>query len=255
MLLGVIANKPYGTSLALEDRNLVLGPQVAYQRETTLAPNWLCVRVALVISFTNLTELNGEPSLEAAFDAINSPRANLWIGFTNGLGFPADSGVKFVGQSRSDNNDGRLTLSRNSGWRLTYGGDTSSTNGMRQDPVIGDGATIYRGGNGSDSPSLFSTPAGVDRFALGVMLEFNLRTGDGRLFLSRNTMTDVSDPILALNRLIVARATVNVSSGGVGGGWWAANGSVPVGCRHLFIFSPFLQNRLRIHALRVMQVA
>lgn len=255
MPLGVIAAKSYGTSLALEDRNLVLGPQVAYQRETTLPPNWLRARVALVMSFTNLTELNGAPALEAGLNAINIPKANLWIGFTNGLGFPGYSGVRFVGQSRSNNNEGELALARNNGWRLTFGGNTAGTGGMRQDPVICDGATVYRGGNGSDSNTLFSTPVEADRFAFGVMMDFYLSTGGGRLFLSRATIPDVSDPVLALNSLITAPATVNVSSGGVGGGWWTVDGSVPVACRHLFIFSPFMNNRLRIHALRVMQLA
>ena len=246
--LGTIASKTYGAA-ALEERNLVLEPGVAYQRLTTLPDNWKTVRIALVLSFTNTSELNGEPVTENPYGAT-SVYLQPWFGLTNGAGMPGTAGVKFVGSGMGKNENWYpCTLSKSSGWILSTNGDGQ---GLRGAGTITDGETIVRSGNSSRAAvAKFDTPTETTNFAFAWMTELTAGA-DGTLIRNQQIIGNVSDPILAMNQALSLAPAYGESS--ATGGWWN-NSTTFCGCKHLFIRFPFLNNRLRIHALRVMQLA
>lgn len=253
--LGTIASKTYG-AVALEERNLVLEPGVAYQRLTSLPDNWTNVRIALVLSFTNTSELNGDPVEENPFGA--SPVMQPWVGLTNGAGLPGTPGVKFLGSGMTNNGEHGYPCS------LMYVGDSclltynrNPSGGLRGAGIISDGATIIRSGNGSDTvQAKMDTPAGPTNFAFAWMTDI-LTWYDAyaqRSYMRRNqqVIANVSNPDLAVNQAMAIGPAYNEES--LYGGWWD-NETTFAGCRHLFIRWPFLNNRLRIHTLKVMQLA
>ena len=252
--LGTIASKTYGAA-ALEERNLVLEPGVAYQRLTSLPDNWTNVRIALVLSFTNTSELNGEPVTENPYGA--SPVMQPWVGLTNGAGMPGTAGVKFVGSGMGKYEGSYpCTLSNSSGWILSTNGST--TEGLKGAGTITDGETIVRSDNSTRTAAVarFDTPAETTNFAFAWMTDIRVwhDVDAERSYMRRNqqVIANVSNPDLAVNQAMVIGPAYNESS--LYGGWWD-NSTTFTGCKHLFIRFPFLNNRLRIHALKVMQLA
>ena len=253
--LGTIASKTYGAA-ALEERNLVLEPSVAYQRLTSLPDNWTNVRIALVLSFTNTSELNGEPVAENPFGT--SPVMQPWVGLTNGAGLPGTPGVKFLGSGMANNGEDNYPCSlmyADGAWLLTY--NNNSWGGLRGAGTISDGATIIRSGNSGETvQAKMNTPAGPTDFAFAWMTDILTwrDVGNQQSYMRRNqqVIANVSNPDLAVNQALAIGPAYNEES--FCGGWWD-NETAFAGCRHLFIRWPFLNNRLRIHALRVMQLA
>lgn len=253
--LGTITSKTYGDA-ALEERNLVLEPGVAYQRLTSLPDNWTNVRIALVLSFTNTSELNGEPVAENPYGA--SPVMQPWVGLTNGAGMPGTAGVKFVGSGAGRNGENNYPCSLvyvGNSWHLTY--DNSPSGGLRGAGIISDGATIIRSGNGSDTvQAKMDTPAGSTNFAFAWMTDiltwYDADTPRSYMRRNQQVIANVSNPDLAVNQAMAIGPAYNEEP--LFGGWWD-NETTFTGCKHLFIRWPFLNNRLRIHVLKVMKLA
>ena len=245
MSLGTIESKIYG--LSLEDRFLLLEPGVAYQRLTGLAEGWRRARIAAVMSFVGLTGANSAPVNE---DTISpwTPASLFLIGLSDGQGLPGRSGVKFVGAtmcSLAYSAIARLRVLEDGTARLSYNGSSGS-----HDP----GGILFSGAETAwNAPSVdFSgdhKPASSEGFCFSTTVDLTLNSNDTLQF-GYQSASNVTNPTLGVSAAIAAGTS---DLGGINGGWWGAAGAS--GCRHLFIRCPFQQNRLRIHALRVMQLA
>lgn len=245
MSLGTIESKTYGTSL--EDRFLLLEPGVAYQRLTGLSEGWRRARIAAVMSFVGLTGANSAPVNE---DAISpwTPASLFLIGLSDGQGLPGRAGVKFVGATMCSLNYGaiaRLRVLADGTARLSYNGGASA-----HDPggILFSGAATALNTPGTDFSGNHK-PASSGGFCFSATVDLTLNSND-TLQLGYQSASDVTNPAFGVSAAIAAGKS---DLGAVNGGWWGAAGAS--GCRHLFIRCPFQQNRLRIHALRVMQLA
>lgn len=246
MSLGTIASKTYGTSL--EDRFLLLEPGVAYQRLTGLAEGWRRARIAAALSFVGLTGANSAPVDE---DTISpwAPASLFLIGLSNGQGLPGRSGVKFVGATMCSLNYAaiaRLRVLADGTARLSYNGSSSA-----HDPggILFSGAATAWNTPSSDFNGAHK-PASSEGFCFCATVDLTLNSNN-TLQLGYKSASSVTNPTFGVSSAI-ADGTIN-NLGAINGGWWGDNGAS--GCRHLFIRCPFLDNRLRIHALRVMQLA
>lgn len=245
MALGTIASKTYGTSL--EDRFLLLEPGVAYQRLTGLAEGWRRARIAAVMSFVGLA---GPDVLPVNEDAISpwTPASLFLIGLSDGQGLPGQAGVKFVGATMASmyySAIARLRVLSDGTARLSYGGGSSTHT---------PGGVLFSGtATAWSSPSTNfegnHKPTASEGFCFSATVDLTLNSDD-TFRLGYQSASNVTDPTLGVSAAIAANKT---DLGAINGGWWGAEGES--GCQHLFIRCPFQQNRLRIHALRVMQLA
>ena len=246
--LGTIASKTYGAA-ALEERNLVLEPGVAYQRLTGLAEGWRRARIAAVMSFVGLA---GPDVLPVNEDAISPwvPASLFLIGLSDGQGLPGQAGVKFVGATMTSmfySAIAHLRVLEDGTARLSYDGNSSSHNpgGM----VFSGTATEW------NLPWAWThfdgdhKPTASEGFCFGATVDLTLNSNNTLQFGYQST-SNVTDPVLGVSVAIAANKT---DLGAINGGWWGEEGES--GCRHLFIRCPFQQNRLRVHALKVMQLA
>lgn len=246
MALGTIASKTYGTALE-EDRFLLLEPGVAYQRLTGLAEGWRRARIAAVMSFAGLTGTNSAPVSE---DSISpwTPASLFLIGLSNGQGLPGHPGVMFVGATMSSMAYAaisRLRVLSDGIARLLYN-DSASTHAP--------GGILFSGtATAWNEPWIEfygdHKPAASEGFCFGATVDIALNSNN-TLQLGYQSASSVTNPTLGVSAAIAAGKS---DFDAINGGWWDAAGTS--GCRHLFIRSPFLNNRLRIHALRVMQLA
>lgn len=245
MALGTIASKTYGTSL--EDRFLLLEPGVAYQRLTGLAEGWRRARIAAVMSFVGLA---GPDVLPVNEDAISpwTPASLFLIGLSDGQGLPGRAGVKFVGatmNSMSYSAIAHLRVLEDGTARLSYNGSSS-----RHDP----GGVVFSGTAatwGSSTTDFYGDhkPTASEGFCFSATVDLTLNSNDTLQF-GYQSASNVTNPTLGVSAAIAAN---KIDLGAINGGWWGAAGAS--GCRHLFIRCPFQQNRLRVHALKVMQLA
>jgi hypothetical protein len=64
-------------------------------------------------------------------------------------------------------------------------------------------------------------------------------------------ISDVSTPYL---RSVGGGTYSYATATAAGHGWWSVTNNIPVGCRHVCLYSPAQYHRLRIHALEVVQL-
>ncbi len=245
--LGTITSKTYGAA-ALEERNLVLEPNVAYQRLTGLAEGWRRARIAAVMSFVGLT---GPDVLPVNEDAISpwTPASLFLIGLSDGQGLPGHAGVKFVGASMASMfywAIARLRVLEDGTANLA---STSGASSHEPGAVVFSGTattwsnswSAYRNGN--------HKPTASEGFCFSSTVDLTLNSNN-TLQLGYQSASNITDPTLGISAAMAANAGY---MNAISGGWWGADGNS--GCRHLFIRCPFQLNRLRIHALKVMQLA
>lgn len=246
MALGTIASKTYGAALE-EDRLLLLEPGVAYQRLTGLSAGWRRARIGALMSFTGLVGPNSAPASENAISPWN-PASLFLIGLSDGQGLPGRAGVKFVGATMTSINYSaiaRLRVQADGTANLAYGDGSSA-----HDP----GGVVFSGtaatwGNSSTDFYGPHKPTEANAFCFSSTVDVTLLATNS-MTLGYNSAGSVSNPVYGAAG---AMAAGTVALRETAGGWWGAEGES--GCRYLFIRCPFQQNRLRIHALRVMQLA
>jgi hypothetical protein len=246
MALGTIASKTYGTALE-EDRFLLLEPCVAYQRLTGLAEGWRRARIAAVMSFVGLTGPDVLPVNENAISPW-TPASLFLIGLSDGQGLPGQAGVKFVGATMCSLYYGaiaRLRVLEDGTARLVR---ESSAFAHSPGGILFSGAATE---SASTSTYFYGDhkPASSEEFCFRATVDLTLNSNN-TLQLGYQSASGVTNPMLGLSAAIAAGKS---DLDAINGGWWDADGNS--GCRHLFIRCPFQQNRLRIHALRVMQLA
>ena len=246
MALGTITSKTYGAALE-EDRLLLLEPGVAYQRLTGLSAGWRRARIGALMSFTGLVGPNSAPASE---DAISpwTPASLFLIGLSDGQGLPGRAGVKFVGATMSSMHYSaiaHLRVREDGTANLAYGAGSSS-----HDPggVVFSGSAATWGNSSSDFNGTHN-PTGASEFCFSSTVDITL-SDTNSMVLGYSSAGNVSAPVYGVSGAMAA-GTQELTA--VTGGWWG--GGTDSGCRHLFIRCPFQQNRLRIHALRVMQLA
>ena len=245
MSLGTIESKTYGTSL--EDRFLLLEPGVAYQRLTGLAEGWRRARIAAVMSFVGLAGTDSAPVSENAISPW-TPASLFLVGLSDGQGLPGRAGVKFVGATMTSiaySAIARLQVLADGTANLAYGASTAA-----HDPggVVFSGSAATWGHSTSDFNGTHN-PTGASGFCFSSTVDLTLGA-DNTMALKYQAVSSVPNPSLGVSVAMAASAQELTAATG---GWWG--GGADSGCRHLFIRCPFQQNRLRIHALRVMQLA
>lgn len=247
-----ISTKTYGAALDLTKQAIIVPAQAALHRETTLTSTWTRCRIALAIGFTNLVDDFGVPTTESCA-AYSSQLLSWHVGLTNSAtGRPGNSGVKFVGAGRTDNNSYLCRLHNNgSYWKLARDDWGSSmnfgrcaTNGPIDAIKSGDDTCYWRA----------TTPDGGVNFLTVIGFDITLLKDGGLTIYSNSNELNTSDPTsLALNRVLTGH--YNTGGGSTSsGGWWDLS-STWSGCQHLFVRFPFLQNRLIIYGVQVMQLA
>lgn len=246
MALGTIASKTYGAALE-EYRLLLLEPGVAYQRLTGLSAGWRRARIGALMSFTGLVGPNSAPASENAISPW-TPASLFLIGLSDGQGLPGRAGVKFVGATMTSINFSaiaRLQVLEDGTANLAY---TDGASGHSPGGVVFSGTAATWGDAWNDFPSLHN-PTEANAFCFSSTVDVTLLATNS-MTLGYNSAGSVSNPVYGAAGAMAA-GTVALSE--TAGGWWGAEGES--GCRYLFIRCPFQQNRLRIHALRVMQLA
>ena len=246
MALGTIASKTYGAALE-EDRLLLLEPGVAYQRLTGLSAGWRRARIGALMSFTGLVGPNSDPVSESAISPW-TPASLFLIGLSDGQGLPGRAGVKFVGATMNSMNYSaiaRLRVLEDGTANLAY---TSGSSAHDPGGVVFSG-TAATWGNSSTEFYGSHKPTASEEFCFSATVDVTLGS-DNNMRLRYQSSKDITNIALGSSAAMAAAAT---DLGTVSGGWWGAEEES--GCQHLFIRCPFQLNRLRIHALRVMQLA
>ena len=241
MPLGTIVPKTYGP--ALDVRDLVLEPLVAYQRLTKLPAGWRRCRIAVVASIVGVSAIDMPISEWINANGVDALRPI--IGLSNGNGLPCTPGVRFVGMS--------LGPSDFANWGIVATGGTcylssSGTNFWGAPILWNNGSRAWNTGFPLASSH---TPMALTRDSFALMCDITASV-DGSLTVGG---AGIGNCNASEAQLVLAKALAASNTGALTiTGWWSSQ-YPETGCQYLFIRLPCMMNRLRIHALRVMQFA
>lgn len=226
----------------------------AFVRKTNLPAGWKTVRIALLYSLRGASATNSPVAelIPASTNALQRAQ----IGLSNGAGMVGNAGVRFVGAGTgglpSDPTATTVGYSTARGWHA-FGSSTSPS-------YICLGGRVADGTTETDQTSTiqtatagFKTPLGTTEFCEGLMVELSVVTA-AKLTMRFAVMRPLSPASaaaigVALEDLIVAEPG---SAANTTGGWWDSD--TDVGCTHLFVRTPYINNRLVIHGYKVVQV-
>lgn len=235
---------------------LILGGRDCFVRETNLPNNWTRVRIALIGSLTSLTSSNGTPSTEIIQGSNVAPGFLFAIGLSDGIGVYGQSGslAKFVGITNglSGGSSSPQIIASSSLWGFGHT-DVSTLDSINFNAAYSTGsvvqstaassAVLYSNTGDPTATSSFCFYWGIDLFVSGSGTFTTL----GAQGSSKSSTSDASlMGIFSLTYSPIGNPTP-------AGGWWAGNN--PVNCTYLYIRWPFINNRLRIHNLGVMQLS
>ena len=230
------------------DKALVVPPGHAYCRKTSLPADWKRCRIALAVGITNLTEDIGMPVAESI--AAESEALTYHIGLIDSAtGMPGFSGTKFVGMSHADGrpNVSMKYISDIPAWAFCFDGWW----GLSGAATIGNGATMSRAGESPDPGGILGpTPNGLTGFFALLNVELDVSIAGSLAVYTKSGDVGVGPGVMGLNGGL---STTMTAVGTAGGGWWSD--TVSVGCQYLFIRFPFMQNRVTIYGIKIMQLA
>ena len=224
------------TDLGNEDC-IIMEPRGAYIQETGLPSNWTHVKIGMLYSLVGLAGDNVDGVREAVTYS-NFPDMFMF-GLTNGTGSVGDVDNRFLGITSNhttvatwDTNEGALrdtTSLFSTGDGITSGPCSSGTDTMSASTAAAS-ATIS-----------FAAFIGIDMYYKGTSWF------ECKLIYNVPGQSDVS--LTNLRNLLVATPTTGtLVSTGVGVG-------TSSDLTYFFVRMPYLNNRLRIHAIEVMEIS
>lgn len=222
----------------------------AFVRQTNLPSNWRTVRIALLYSLRGETDADAPTTESIAYSG--NMLQQVQIGLSNGAGMPGVAGVRFVGVGQQANAVSCVSFNSTYGWHIL--GANTSDGSARLGGRVCDGSTVtMQGTSTATAVSGFATPTGTTSFCEGLMIEFDVTTA-GSLAMR----FAIARPLSPVDQGAVGRAleaAVLLTAGtqyATTGGWWGSG--TGVGCTHLFVRLPYVNNRLVIHGYKVAQV-
>lgn len=215
-----------------------------YVRKTSLPPDWKRVIVGMNFAIVGAAGANSAPTSETVI--YSTPMEQLSFGLGNGLGCYGQDGNRFVGLVTGA--DYNCTTNNSSpGW-APFGAHG------RPNWAIGNGTTRTQVGDGNGEMRVYNTPTGLTTYCSTYAIDisttptgitFNLLSGPKDVAgYSTSSDLDLQQRLNALPK----SPTVSIA-----GGWWL--GGDPIGLTHFMVRVPFALNRLRLHAVRVLQMA
>lgn len=226
----------------------------AFVRKTNLPADWKTVRIALLYSLrgASATDSPVAESIPASTNALQRAQ----IGLSNGAGMVGNAGVRFVGAGTGGVPSGpqatAVGYTGTCGWHAF---DTSTTAScIRLGGRVADGTTETDQTSAfQEMTAGFKTPLDTTEFCEGLMVELSVVTA-AKLTMRFAVMRPLSPASaaavgVALEDLIVAKPG---NAADTTGGWWDSD--TGVGCTHLFVRTPYINNRLVIHGYKVVQV-
>ena len=222
----------------------------AFVRKTKLPADWKTVRIALLYSLrgASATDSPVAESISASTNALQRAQ----IGLSNGAGMVGNAGVRFVGAGTGGSSATTVVYTETYGWHAFDSTTTSSY--IRLGGRVADGTTETDQTSSIQSATAgFKTPLGKTEFCEGLMVELSVVTAE-TLTMRFAVMRPLSPASaaavgVAIENLILA-APGNAAD--TDGGWWDSD--TDVGCTHLFVRTPYINNRLVIHGYKVVQV-
>lgn len=226
----------------------------AFVRATNLPADWKTVRIALLYSLRGASATDS-PVAES-IPASTNPLQRAQIGLSNGAGMVGNAGVRFVGAGTGGLPSGLTATAV--GYTATYGWhafDTTTTSSqIRLGGRVADGTTETNQTSTIQAATAgFKTPLDTTEFCEGLMVELSVVTA--ATLTMRFTVIRPLSPAsaaavgVALENLILAAPG---SAANTTGGWWGSD--TGVGCTHLFVRTPYVNNQLVIHGYKVAQV-
>jgi len=226
----------------------------AFVRKTNLPADWKTVRIALLYSLRGASATDS-PVAESIPTSTNALQ-RAQIGLSNGAGMVGNAGVRFVGAGTGGRSyDPTATAV---GYTSTYGwhafASTTTDSYIRLGGRVADGTTeTDQTGSIQTATAGFKTPLDTTEFCEGLMVELSVVTA-AKLTMRFSVMRPLSpasaDAVgVEIENTIVAKPG---DAADTTGGWWDSD--TGVGCTHLFVRTPYINNRLVIHGYKVVQV-
>lgn len=228
------------TSLGPE-RSLLLEPREPMPpRETVLTPNWKTLRVGLFLSAVGV---GGDDAAGVTEQIVHFNHYDRWfIGMTNGQGYIGEAGAQFVGAQHDET------------FLEMTGTETRIIQYNYPSALWANGETVQTAGkNGQSTMLRCGLASAASGFCAFLGLQIVLGEGTVRIdTLNNSTLSYTNTSLTALTNALVNSGVANTGQV-LTGGWWGS--SVPIGLRHFFVRAPYYNNRIRIHAMQVMQLA
>ena len=222
------------------DNCLILGPQEAYQADFNIG-SWTSMYLAYLTSIVGLSDDNGSALTESLPDLASR---YMYCGLkTNDGNLPGSTvGSNWVGlQSQTPANN---NFNPSNG--LINYGTSSSPYLYTSQPTVGVGTTLssISAIDGGAPIGSTSTPGATTNYLYGRAMRITKASGSSTAIAVASVLyPSISDPTYATLRAWASNATwVNsqtISSAAI---------TIP---DSIFIYNPFIQNRLRIHAVVV----
>lgn len=216
------------TDLGNEDC-IIMEPRGAYIQETGLPSNWTHVKIGMFYSIVYMSDDNTNRVDETVTE--NNVLDRYMFGLTNGTGSLGQVGNKFIGITSTSqivtqaNNDLLQTTEH-----AIAGTGSSITGAIALNTMF-------------DQNSCFETNA----FAAFFGLDLSIELGNGRILISPSCYQNITDVSLTnLRNYMVTRAFSSTAQ--IPGIWYGE-------LTYFFARLPHLTNRLRIHAIEVMEIS
>ena len=231
----------------------VMDVREAFVRKTLLPANWKRVRVGAFVSLCG-TSGDNAPFVAETLPCL-SPLDELLFGLVNVPNLAPGRGANFVGYGIFHGTDAPINIRAITRPKIPFLA-AGNTDFFRGGFLNASGGRVGVGVSGGQRPG-YCTPDAAAGYACLLRGDYTLNDNGtitvGAYNDSNNSgYTDTS--ILALRGKLSEQPTSSQTSSTAGPlGWWGA--ASPVNCPYLYIRCPYMQNRLRIHAWEVMQVA
>lgn len=234
------------TTLGNEDCILV-DPRACYRRGAPLSANWSRALVGVFFSLVAAGTENGDCTTESI--PYTDFRDQISLGLCSGAGAPGMAGHRFVGMGCAT-----------SGTRVSPYWNTSGPcwwplgNYAPMQSLIADGTSLVLGGGNAYLSPEHKAPSGTELFAAFLCVDITLTSTGATLRMAPNAsaspygVTNVSEAALVRAMFSASWASQTLLTGG----WWSGGES---GLTDFFFRFPHRNNRLRIHAHRVEQLA
>ena len=209
---------------------IVMSPRGAYIQETGLPSNWTHVKIGMFYSLVGLAGDNTNRIDETVTE--NAVLDRYMFGLTNGTGSLGQTGNKFIGITSTINIVTQAT------GMLLYTSEYA---------IAGTGSAITSARADAPEPFGGNSCSGTSTFAGFLGIDLSIDIGGERILVSPSAYSNVSDVSLSALRNLMVTLT------------YKSTAQLPVTwsgeLTHFFVRMPHLNNRLRIHAIEVLQIA
>lgn len=229
------------------DDCIVIEPRACYRRPAPITADWTKVLIGAFVSLIGTTDENTDCAAETI--PYSNFRDQLSFGLASGAGAPGIAGHRFVGMGRPATGTWTAPYydAANTAWQIV--GNSQPVNSC-----IADGTTITLGGGNAYITSKHRAPSGTTLFAAFIGVEITLTLTGATMRFAPTTSTPYGETVVTEGALLQKMFTASYATQtALTGGWWGGGGGS--GCTDFFIRFPHYANRLRLHAVRVEQLA